>query len=84
MRDNGTPPAELKLSWDCERWHTLPEAGGLLDQDFTLITRMKSLSSVYSAVSAWFNLKGENIHRMSEQTRRILRLLLDAGIQFNG
>ena len=84
LRDNGAPPPELMLSWDCERWHTLPEAGGLLDQDARLITTMKSLASIYAACSQWFNLKGKDIHRMSEQTRRILRMLLDNGIQFNG
>jgi hypothetical protein len=83
LRDNEPPPAELSLSWDCQRWHTLPEAGGMLDQDAGLIHRMKALTNIYTAVSAWFNLKGKDIHRMSEQTRRMLRSLLDAGINFN-
>lgn len=84
LRDDEPPPAELKIAWDCERWHTLPEAGGLYDQDSQLMTRMVGLTNIYNACSAWFNLTGKNIHRMSEQTRRILRFLLDIGIQFNG
>ena len=84
LRDNEPPPAELKIAWSCERWHTLPEAGGLMDQDFGLMQKMVALTNIYSACSTWFNLKGENIHKMSEQTRRILRMLLDNGIQFNG
>ena len=84
LRDNDPPPAELRLSWECERFHTLPEAGGYLDQDFGLLQRMTGLSNVYNAVSAWFNHGGEKIHNLSEQTRRLLRWLMDNGIQFNG
>lgn len=83
LRDNKPPPFELKVAWECDRWHTLPEAGGYMDQDYQLMQRMSSLANVYNAVSAWFNLTGENIHKMSEQTRRILRYLLDNGISFN-
>lgn len=83
MKSNAPPPAELQIAWDCERWNTLPEAGGLLDQEYQLLKRMTGLSNVYNAVSQWFNLTGENIHKMSEQTRRILRYLLDNGINFN-
>lgn len=54
-----------------------------MDQDYGLMQRMVALTNVYSAVSAWFNLKGDAIHRMSEQTRKILRFLLDNNINFN-
>jgi len=84
LRDDASPPAELRLAWNCERWKTLPEAGGWLDQDYRTVTRMTVLSNVYDACSQWRNLTGERIHLMSEQTRRILRALLDQGINFNG
>jgi hypothetical protein len=42
----GEPPPELKTAMMCERWNTLPEAGGLLDQPAGLMERMTVLSNV--------------------------------------
>ena len=80
---DGSPPNELKMAWQCERWHALPDAGGIMDQDFVLMQRMATLSNIYNAVSAWRNATGERVHLLSDHTRRLLRWLLDIGINFN-
>lgn len=43
---------ELRMAWQSERWHTLPEAGGLLDQPAGLLQRMAVVSNVYNAFKA--------------------------------
>jgi hypothetical protein len=83
LTENAPPPVELRMAWMCERWQSLPEAGGVYDQDQQLISRMIVLSNVYNAVTAWRTHGGEKIHYLSEQTRTILRRLQDEGIDFN-
>jgi hypothetical protein len=83
LTENAPPPVELRMAWMCERWQTLPEAGGIYNQDYRLMVRMSVLSNVYNAVMAWRTHGGEKIHYLSEQTRMILRRLQDEGIDFN-
>jgi hypothetical protein len=71
------------MAWQCERWHCLPDSGGMYEQDYKLTRRMATLSNVYDSVSRWRNLTGERIHHLSDHDRRILRYLLDIGINFN-
>lgn len=76
-QQKGQPPVELVQAWDGERWHALPERGGLLDQDYVLMDRMSALSNVYRTVARLRNLKGEQIHSLTGGERAIIRILLD-------
>jgi hypothetical protein len=51
------PPRELSLLWSCDRFHVLPRAGGLLDQPFGLMQRMRVCENVCHALELW---KAEN------------------------
>jgi len=79
---NAPPPAELKLAWSCERWKTLPDAGGLYDQDYKLMHRMNAFTNVYNAVQKIKSLKGAQIHTLTDGERMILRYLMDNRILF--
>jgi len=46
------PPQALWLAWQCHRWGSLPEAGGLLDQPAGLLQRMSVAENVYNAFVA--------------------------------
>ena len=82
MDGEAPAPPELRLSWQCERYHSLPEAGGYLDQDYALVTRMGSLANVYSAYAHYRNAQGAQIHSLSVSERRVLRYLKDTGVLF--
>jgi hypothetical protein len=45
--DRGSMPAELRLALLCERWDSLPEDGGIMNQPVGLLTRMGTLLNVY-------------------------------------
>jgi len=38
---------ELEVGWLCQRWNTLPKAGGVLDQPAGLLDRMETALLVY-------------------------------------
>ena len=76
------PPPELKLWWWCKDLNTPPEEGGVLDQDEKLMHTMRALDNIYTAVSRFFGLKGDQIHRLTDNERRILRMLKDNGFLF--
>jgi hypothetical protein len=76
------PPPELKLAWACERWHSLPEAGAYLDQDYQLMNRMNIFTNIYNVYSHYRNLQGSQIHTLSDGQRNVLRWLKDNGILF--
>jgi hypothetical protein len=42
------------LSWDCQRYHCLPKAGGLEDQLARTMARMRAAQNVYDAMSAYY------------------------------
>lgn len=77
-----SPPPELKLSWQCERYHCLPDTGAYLDQDYQLMVRMTALSNINSVISKWKNLQGKDIHSLTDSDRRVLRALKDMGVMF--
>ena len=77
---DGPPPLELRTAWDCGRWNTLPEAGGLYDQDWLLMRRMSALDGVYRTVSRVHGLEGKQIHSLTQTERRTLRWLKDNGL----
>lgn len=49
----GEKPGELELYEQCIFWHVLPRAGGVLDQPFGLLDRMKSLLNVVEVVKSY-------------------------------
>ena len=53
-RGEGSPPRQLVLAWHAQRWHTLPEAGGQLDQPAGLLNTMARLQNVYDAAKAYY------------------------------
>jgi hypothetical protein len=48
-KGDGPPPPELRLLWRIDRYHALPEAGGLNDQPAGLLDRLTILGNVYTA-----------------------------------
>lgn len=84
MDGEGDPPPELILAWSCERWNCLPETGGYYDQDHQTVYRMAVFSNIYAVVSKLRNAKGEQIHRLTEADRKLLRKLVDMGLLFSG
>lgn len=65
-------PPELELYWQCTRFNALPEQGGLLDQDASLMKRMGLLGNIYEATKRVRGLKGEAIHQMDPDDGRLL------------
>lgn len=82
VSESAPPPAELKLAWNCERWHTLPDSGGYLEQDYFTMHRMNAYSNIYNTLRRAQALTGKNIHRLTEKERLTLRYLMDLGILF--
>jgi len=54
------PPWELDILWQCEKFHSLPTIGGILDQPYNLMLNIKIASNVYIAWSEWKNVQPEN------------------------
>ena len=75
-----SPPADLQLAWKCQKWGALPCGGGMYDQPFVTMQNMTVLSNVYDTVSYMRNLHGDQIHRLTESQRRLIRWLIDQGI----
>jgi hypothetical protein len=83
LTQNAPPPVELRLAWLCETWGTLPDEGGMNNQDYLTISRMTGLSNVYNVVTKWRNYTGEKIHLLTDHDRSVLRWMMDNGINFN-
>ncbi len=49
----GPPPPELTLAWQAERWHTLPEPGGMRDQVAGELERMAASANVFDTVRSF-------------------------------
>lgn len=69
------------MYWLCQRYGSLPDAGGLLDQDAGLLERMTALGSTYEAVQHMRSLKGAEIHNMNPGAGRVILWLESMGIQ---
>ena len=52
-RDGSKAPPILELAWHSERYHSLPESGGLLDQPAGVLNKMAIASNVYAAFVAF-------------------------------
>jgi len=49
----GQPPPELMLGWEMERFHALPEPGGLRDQIAGEVMRCRAVLNVYGAFQSF-------------------------------
>lgn len=74
------PPPELQTAWDVRTWGALPEAGGLYDQDYVLLRRMTALLGYHQSLSAFRNMKGKDIHHLSDAQRRVIKYLRGEGM----
>ena len=75
-RDGAEAPMELRMAWQTDRWHTLPEGGGLLDQPAGLVMRMSAMSNVYNAFKT-FTAAAGNIVDLANRQPQVLRLVRD-------
>lgn len=64
----------------CMRYGSMPDAGGLLEQDAGLLGRMSLLGSVYDTVQRVRGLVGEQIHDMRPDDGRLLVWLESMGV----
>jgi hypothetical protein len=78
--DGGSPPPILKLAWLVSRYNTLPDAGGVYDQDAETLYLMTTVENIYDAVTAWNNYGGKQIHSLSKGTRKIIAALRRGGM----
>lgn len=76
-----TPPPELKMAWMCKNWRALPDAGAMLDQDWTLITRMQVLLNAYDAMVAMRSARGDDIHNLPAHHNKVLASLAEMGVR---
>lgn len=83
VTDNAPPPVELRLAWQCKNWNTLPDDGGLYAQDYRTMYRMNTLSAIHNAIIRIKSLKGKEIHKLGDNDRLILKMLMDQGLLFN-
>jgi len=72
-------PHEVLLDNWCQAYHALPDAGGLLDQDWQTVYGMRVLANIYYAVSHFANAVGDQIHSLTVDERRLIRWLRDNG-----
>jgi len=68
-------PPELSLEWQVQRYNTLPLAGGLYDQEYSLLNKMRTLGNIYDALTRLRSMKGDEIHKMPPGMRRIIGFL---------
>ena len=71
------PPPVLRLSWMSRKYSALPNAGGVLDQEYAMLHQMDVVSNVHDALSRFRGYKGKAIHDMSISERRLIRSLRD-------
>lgn len=64
----GETPPELRYAWQCQRWGSLPNAGGLRDQPMRLMADMPVALNVYNARQAyWYAMRNGNIVTWQQQ-----------------
>jgi aminoglycoside phosphotransferase (APT) family kinase protein len=68
-------PPLLELHWLCQRWGTLPNAGGIFDQDYKTMTQLSVVAATYKAV------KARKIFKMTPEDERVIISLVKMGIQ---
>ena len=67
---------ELRMAWQCERWHALPEQGGLLDQPAGMMQRMAAMLNVYNAFKT-FKASSGNLMALANSQPQVLTLVRD-------
>ena len=67
---------ELRMAWQCERWHALPEQGGLLDQPAGMLQRMAAMLNVYNAFKT-FKASSGNLMALANSQPQVLTLVRD-------
>jgi len=75
-RDGAEAPMELRMAWQCERWHALPEQGGLLDQPAGMLQRMAAMLNVYNAFKT-FKASSGNLMALANSQPQVLALVRD-------
>lgn len=83
MEGDGDQPPELTLALMCQKWNTLPDAGGLYDQDARIMKQMSGVLTIHGVLHRWRTLTGKQIHQLTEGERRVLRMLKDMRLLFN-
>lgn len=78
--DDGPPPLELRLMWQCKRFNALPGPGGVNQQDYRTMHRMTVFDNVYNAVNHMRHAVGAQIHNLSDSERAIIKWLLDTKV----
>jgi hypothetical protein len=73
--DGGAPPKELRMGWLAKTWGSLPDSGGLYDQEASLLHRMTVLTNIHTALSRFRERKGADIHNMPHSERVIIGAL---------
>jgi len=51
------PPPELQMAWQADRWHALPNGGGLIDQPAGLLDCMAATSEAFELMRDYRALK---------------------------
>lgn len=74
------PPPVLRLSWMSRKYSALPEAGGVMDQEYAMLHRMDIVSNVHDSLTRLRSFKGDAIHGMSAGDRRLIKSLRDLGL----
>jgi hypothetical protein len=69
---------ELEIAWMCGDHH-LPDSGGILDQDGFLMRKITACRNVYGTLYRMKHLKGADIHKMTDNERKIVRSLMEGG-----
>lgn len=77
--NDGEAPPDLVLAWWCSEGR-LPEAGGVLDQDYALMKRMTAANNVHRVLSRYRGLTGHQIHNLSNGERKLLGSLQRSGL----
>lgn len=67
---------ELRMAWQCERWHALPEQGGLLDQPAGMLQRMAAMLNVYNAFKT-FKASSGKLMALANSQPQVLALVRD-------
>ena len=72
----GTYPAELELALLCERWNSLPDPGGILDQKVGVLARMTTALNVFNAIRSEQNRGNMKLAEWSRQYPDTYRTLI--------
>lgn len=72
-------PPLLVFAKQCQAWGALPDTGGYLEQDASLIAKINVSTNVYGFMLKLQTLTGEKIHSLSIQERKLWAALIREG-----